>query len=76
MQIVAERAVASSRLPRAATLEPISAEDLPLQGTVPPHCRLLPLPACEPEPSGLSGSFPGAPGDTAGDTGVAPPLPS
>lgn len=44
MQIVAERAVASSRLPRAATLEPISAEDLPLQGTVPRHCRLLPLP--------------------------------
>uniref|UniRef100_A0A8C5NKJ1 PID domain-containing protein n=1 Tax=Junco hyemalis TaxID=40217 RepID=A0A8C5NKJ1_JUNHY len=31
LQIVAERAVASSRLPRAATLEPISAEDLPLQ---------------------------------------------
>ncbi|RMB96877.1 hypothetical protein DUI87_26946 [Hirundo rustica rustica] len=30
-KIVAERAVASSRLPRAATLEPISAEDLPLQ---------------------------------------------
>lgn len=44
LQIVAERAVASSRLPRAATLEPISAEDLPLQGTVPQHCRLLPLP--------------------------------
>ncbi|CAN8189773.1 unnamed protein product [Coccothraustes coccothraustes] len=30
-KIVAERAVASSRLPRAATLDPISAEDLPLQ---------------------------------------------
>ncbi|KAJ7426476.1 Amyloid beta A4 precursor protein-binding family B member 3 [Willisornis vidua] len=30
-KIVAERAVASSRLPRAATLEPIPAEDLPLQ---------------------------------------------
>ncbi|XP_050167871.1 amyloid-beta A4 precursor protein-binding family B member 3 [Myiozetetes cayanensis] len=30
-KIVAERAVASSRLPRAATLEPISTEDLPLQ---------------------------------------------
>ncbi|XP_068273356.1 amyloid-beta A4 precursor protein-binding family B member 3 [Nyctibius grandis] len=30
-QIVAERAVVSSGLPRAATLEPISPEDLPLQ---------------------------------------------
>ncbi|XP_009979333.1 PREDICTED: amyloid beta A4 precursor protein-binding family B member 3, partial [Tauraco erythrolophus] len=30
-KIVAERAVASSRLPRATTLEPISTEDLPLQ---------------------------------------------
>ncbi|NWV24081.1 APBB3 protein, partial [Origma solitaria] len=30
-KIVAERAVASSRLARATTLEPISAEDLPLQ---------------------------------------------
>ncbi|NWR67607.1 APBB3 protein, partial [Bucorvus abyssinicus] len=30
-KIVAERAVASSGLPRAATLEPISTEDLPLQ---------------------------------------------
>ncbi|KFW85739.1 Amyloid beta A4 precursor protein-binding family B member 3, partial [Manacus vitellinus] len=30
-KIVAERAVASSRLPRAATLEPIFTEDLPLQ---------------------------------------------
>ncbi|NWT02685.1 APBB3 protein, partial [Mionectes macconnelli] len=30
-KIVAERAVASNRLPRAATLEPISTEDLPLQ---------------------------------------------
>lgn len=39
-------------------------------------CSPCPLPACEPEPSGLSGSFPGVPGDTAGDTGVAPPLPS
>ncbi|NWI58048.1 APBB3 protein, partial [Calyptomena viridis] len=30
-KIVAERAVASSRLPRAATLEPMATEDLPLQ---------------------------------------------
>ncbi|XP_053935194.1 amyloid-beta A4 precursor protein-binding family B member 3 [Cuculus canorus] len=30
-KIVAERAVASSRMPRAATLEPISTKDLPLQ---------------------------------------------
>ncbi|NXL86457.1 APBB3 protein, partial [Alectura lathami] len=30
-KIVAERAVASSRLPHAATLEPISTDDLPLQ---------------------------------------------
>lgn len=36
MQIVAERAIASSGLPHAATLEPVSTEDLPLQGTVPP----------------------------------------
>uniref|UniRef100_A0A8C4UYB2 PID domain-containing protein n=1 Tax=Falco tinnunculus TaxID=100819 RepID=A0A8C4UYB2_FALTI len=31
LQIVAERAVASSRLPCATTLEPVSTEDLPLQ---------------------------------------------
>uniref|UniRef100_A0A8C0C1T0 Amyloid beta precursor protein binding family B member 3 n=1 Tax=Buteo japonicus TaxID=224669 RepID=A0A8C0C1T0_9AVES len=42
-KIVAERAIASSGLPHTATLEPVSTEDLPLQGTVPPA-----LPAASP----------------------------
>lgn len=65
LQIVAERAVASSRLPHAITLEPISTNDLPLQGTtswaqglaaapvpLPAHCGavlLSPCPRCCPQ---------------------------
>lgn len=50
LQIVAERAVASSRLPRSMTLEPVCTKDLPLQGTVPPE--LLAAPPAQSPPSG------------------------
>lgn len=51
MQIVAERAVASSGLPHTTMLEAISTEDLPLQGTIP-----LVLPAAPSAHSTTSGS--------------------
>lgn len=56
LQIVAERAVASSGLSRAAMLEPVSTDDLPLQGTIP---SALPAALCAQSPplgSGIPGS--------------------